>query len=107
MASCKDCLHYEACESQVPKTFWDSETFYYHCKCFKDRNKFVELPCKVGDRVYQTDGIRIYENKIERIIFGTNNIGFDKRLIGKSIFLTREEAEKALKESANNDTKRI
>lgn len=51
MASCKDCLHYEACESQVPKTFWDSETFYYHCKCFKDRNRFVELPCKVKDLI--------------------------------------------------------
>lgn len=51
MARCKDCLHYEACESQVPKTFWDSETFYYHCKCFKDHNRFVELPCKVKDLI--------------------------------------------------------
>lgn len=95
MASCKDCMHEEVCNIfSVVLNEYDAE----NCVCFKDRNRFVELPCKVGDTVYQTDGIRIYENKIERIIFDTNNIGFDETSIGKSIFLTREEAEQALKE---------
>lgn len=99
MASCKDCMHEKVCN------FFEgdlNEEGAEKCVYFKDRNRFVDLPCKVGDTVYQTDGIRIYENKIERIIFDTNNIGFDETSIGKSIFLTREEAEQALKERENN-----
>lgn len=92
MASCKDCLSYCSCG-------WTYNA--EHCKHFKDRNKFVELPCKVGDIVYQTDGIRIYENKINKIIFDTKSIGFDETAIGKSIFLTREDAEQVLKEREN------
>lgn len=55
-----------------------------------------------GDKVYQTDGIRIYESTIRELemssantVYCTENIAFDERTIGKSIFLTREEAEKA------------
>lgn len=69
--NCRDCLHYEA--------------------------------CKVGDKVYQTDGIRTYESTIREIeisstntVYCTENIAFDERAIGNSIFLAREEAEKAL-----------
>ena len=104
MASCKDCLSYGVCNEHwlgtgnMPNLC--SEKFL--CEHFKDRNKFVELPCKIGDTVYQTDGIRIYESKIKKIIFDTNNIGFDETAIGNSIFLTREEAEQILKESENN-----
>lgn len=60
-------------------------------------------PCKVGDKVYQTDGIRIYESTVmevtyttNKVVYCTENICFDETAIGKSIFLTREEAEKAL-----------
>ncbi len=95
MASCKDCMHEEVCNYFEGDL---NEEGAEKCVYFKDRNRFVKLPCKVGDTVYQTDGIRIYENKIERIIFDTNNIGFDETSIGKSIFLAREEAEQALKE---------
>ena len=117
MTSCKDCLHYEACESQVPKTFWDSETFYYHCKCFKDRNRFVELPCKVGDKVYYFYSDSNYK-KYEvceivgfhidkyRTAFQIELCGYkrlvDTEFLGEKIFLTREEAEQALKERKNN-----
>lgn len=59
----------------------------------------VKLPCKVGDTVYQTDGIRIYESKIKNIIYDTTGIAFNERALGKTIFLTREEAEQALKEA--------
>ena len=60
--------------------------------------------CKVGDVVYQTDGIRIYELDIFDIYFHKNklyyeseSIAFDSDAIGKRIFLTKEEAEQALK----------
>lgn len=100
MASCKDCMHEKVCDYFAGDL---NEEGAENCVCFKDHNRFVDLPCKVGDTVYQTDGIRIYENKIERIIFDTNDIGFDETSIGKSIFLTREEAEQVIKERENND----
>lgn len=56
--------------------------------------------CKLGDKIYQTDGVRIYESTIGEItltakhtIFVTENIAFDERAIGKSIFLSYAEAE--------------
>lgn len=63
----------------------------------------AELPCKLGDTVYQTDGIRVYESTIGEItltarhsIFVTENIAFDERAIGETIYLTREAAEAAI-----------
>ena len=53
------------------------------------------LPCKV----YETDGVRVYEHTVCEVIYETaGGPAFDKNAIGKSIFLTRAEAEKALQE---------
>lgn len=71
-----------------------------------EKGTIIELPCKVGDTVYQFDnggevyelmilGITIYKNKL---YYETIGIDFDNTAIGHSIFLTREEAEKRLKE---------
>ena len=56
--------------------------------------------CKLGDKIYQTDGVRIYESIIIEItltekhtIFVTENIDFDERAIGNSVFLSYAEAE--------------
>ena len=56
--------------------------------------------CKLGDKIYQTDGVRIYESIIGEItltakhtIFVTENIVFDERAIGNSVFLSYDEAE--------------
>jgi hypothetical protein len=55
----------------------------------------IILPCKV----YETDGVRMYEHTVREVIYETaGGPAFDKNAIGKSIFLTREEAEKALQE---------
>ena len=59
--------------------------------------RLVVLPCKVGDTVYQIDAERVYESEVKWIIFDCDDIAFDERAIGGSIFLTREEAEAALK----------
>lgn len=57
--------------------------------------RVVVLPCKV----YETDGVRVYEHTVREVIYETaGGPAFDKNAIGKSIFLTREEAEKALQE---------
>ena len=55
----------------------------------------IILPCKV----YETDGVRVYEHTVREIIYETaGGPAFDKNAIGKSIFLTRAEAERALQE---------
>ena len=59
--------------------------------------RLVVLPCKVGDTVYQIDAERVYESEVKWIIFDCDDIAFDERAIGGSIFLTREEAEAVLK----------
>ena len=62
--------------------------------------------CKLGDKIYQTDGVRIYESIIGEItltakhtIFVTENIAFDERAIGNSVFLSYDEAEAHLTQS--------
>lgn len=64
-------------------------------KDLEEQGLLVRLPCKVGTEVYYILGI---PNKtpctIDKCVFGLSDI--DK--IGKSLFLTREEAEKKLEE---------
>lgn len=49
--------------------------------------------------MYQFDNAgRIYESVVSKIIYDTPIISFDKNAIGVSVFLSREKAERALKE---------
>lgn len=53
----------------------------------------ITLPCKV----YETDGVRVYEHTVREIIYETaGGPAFDKNALGKRIFLTRAEAERAM-----------
>ena len=57
--------------------------------------RVIILPCKV----YETDGVRVYEHAVREVIYETaGGPAFDKNAIGKSIFLTRAEAERAIQE---------
>ena len=67
---------------------------------FMMANGVTVQECKLGDKIYQTDGVRIYESIIGEItltakhtIFVTENIAFDERAIGNSVFLSYAEAE--------------
>lgn len=76
--------------------------------------RLVMLPCKVGDTVYWVHGAVITECKVHRIQKNRNGLyiclkskkshgAFRTDLcFGKSIFLTREEAEKALEAKSND-----
>ena len=62
-------------------------------------NGVIVPPCKVGDKIYQLDTAGdIYESEITQIIYDTKGIAFDERAIGKTVFLTKEEAKEKLKE---------
>ena len=117
--TCKDCIHYEAChdmyyEEHATRHF-DPEKHNAEKECgyFKDRSRFVELPCKVGDTLFVPTRNLVSEYKIvsfhvcgegrwyrTNVIKGilTRLISDNVEFIGKTAFLTREEAEQALKE---------
>lgn len=80
---------------------------------FEDQNLLVRLPCKVGDTVYVPTRNFISELRIIMIsvdMHGTyfrwmlnsgiypNLDGFSVSKLGKTVFLTREEAKNKLKE---------
>ena len=114
--TCNDCLHAEVCEEY-------GEVFSLikggKCSLFKDRSRFVKLPCKVGDTVY-FDNVCIQSARVlaiyidaeggmldlEITAYSDNALGFEKFInkdykfedIGKHLFLKKEEAEQALKE---------
>ena len=124
--TCKDCIHYDLCRScSRIQLGWHGNSVHYVenieeiCKDFKDRSRFVELPCKVGDTVYFNNVHLRYARVIAIYIDAsggmfdldiTTNIatatGYEHFInkdytfedIGKRLFLTREQAEQALKE---------
>lgn len=100
--TCKNCFNYENCkklEKLLHRNIACLEEADIDCEDFEDRSAWVQLPCKVGDAVYQFDNAgRIYESVVTRIIYDTPIISFDKNAIGVSVFLSREEAERVLKE---------
>lgn len=121
MASCKECLHYDVCEARIAADENYPERKYTennNCCNFKNRTRFAELPCKVGDTVYLILGVqnRVLEFTVQEIrltsrflqlVFaeGSTYSIWDYRFdlhFGKTVFLTREEAERALKERENN-----
>ena len=75
----------------------------------------VALPCKVGDTVWVTDArvigrwmpeqlsqpdaaviLRTYIDKDGKYLFETERYTFERGIIGKDVFLTCEEAERAM-----------
>lgn len=83
-------------------------------------NGVIVPPCKIGDTVYELQNKRIQAYTIETVtyngryfnfswvlkdnkgIYG-NVCGFDSYRIGKIVFLTKEEAEKALERMENHE----
>ena len=99
------------------------------CSEFEDKSQYIKLPCKVGDTVYvDTRTLLTYSRGIKEenlpAYFVGKVVSFriteKKKLVkiriqekwldnyyfvsfGKTVFLTREEAEKALREVKEND----
>lgn len=109
MNQCKDCIHYEACEDWAIE-YGDNFFPFNNCQVFKPKSRYIELPCAVGDTVY-----RIYtrswvgEDKVDDFCITDRGLFYydDKSRetscdkFGKTVFLTKEEAEKALERSSN------
>ena len=121
MATCKECVHNNICNIKQrynhPK--YALQHIEKYCEYFKDSSRFVELPCKVGDTVYIIARIsgkeEIIQDSVESftisyfidntpiILFdGIETCDWDSNDFGKQVFLTKEQAEQALKERGNN-----
>lgn len=121
MAKCKDCVHVDVCreyvmglaaargvelnEAEIEQVLVSDD-----CDNFKDRSRFVELPCNLGDEVFYFDTAgRIYTSKITQFIHGStgllldSDVMFNSNLVGKSFFFSREAAEQALKEREKDE----
>lgn len=105
MAICENCFNRELCSSISLKKFGIHIIPQDECCNFKDRSRFVELPVKLGDKVFYFDTAgRIYESTVTQLIYGAtgflidSDVMFDSNLIGERFFLTREAAEQALQE---------
>lgn len=132
MTTCKECVHVEVCAEYAEGLFAARGLTISpdrlaqllecdDCDHFADRSQFVELPCKVGDILYHPVPLRnvISEYKIKSFqiyhhcvwvnwnivdeIATINLTGIYANEIGETVFLTREEAEQALKEREEND----
>ena len=115
MPKCENCIHCEVCKRYLMSTDITPEELNKigkreqtkQCEFFKDKSLIVELLCKVGDDLYWISD----ENKVEcqkNAIIGVvvKNDGFEvldtdgnrDKLGTRFAYLTREEAEKALRE---------
>jgi len=130
MATCKDCLHVDVCCSYLSTAYnkYKLATPDFkllkniecdECQHYKDRSRFVELPCRVGDTVY-FNNVHLRYGKVIAIYIDASGGMFDLDIftnietvagyehfinkdytfedIGKRLFLTKEAAEQALKE---------
>ena len=126
--TCKDCLHYEACNNTYNNlrtdigwdtNFDDEDYAMTYCDNFTDRFEWVHLPCKIGDTIYKLwygpchlgethpdsygcDGC-YDECDIKKVIteYKVPSLRFiiDELMNGSCVYyFTREEAEKALEE---------
>ena len=134
MATCTDCVHFEVCISYLREAYKRAHLASPDlnslrslrcddCEHFKDRSRFVELPCQVGDTVYFNNAHFRYA-KVMAIYIDASGGMFDLKIftnietvagyehfinkdytfedIGKRLFLTKEAAEQALKEREEN-----
>lgn len=117
--TCKECIYSIACDQHLDAI--QTENYFTEpptCAIFKDRSRFVELPLKVGDTFYTfnydedavseqiVDEIRIIDDiEGDNIVFYGQCVIFTLNEIGSFAFLTKAEAEQALKERKANEVK--
>lgn len=119
--NCENCLHYGVCKTHY--SLGMLALIDGNCSNYDDRTEWLHLPCKVGDIVYKisfvhknitpltVDGFlcNLSSWKVHCTHLIPSWVGNQKEHIyiafssfGKRVFLTQEEAEKALKERDNN-----
>lgn len=114
--NCRKCLHFMVCtyNNKSGKEFDCSQA--ENCPSFRNRDNFVELPCKVGDEKFAIlpNTNVIVKGKVCTLIYQNDFLidfgyapdrygGYSKytQLLPEELFDTEEEANKKLKELEN------
>lgn len=105
--TCEDCIHYDAC-ADTDNLF--SKIVERDCNYFKDASRFIELPCKLGTKVYRVlylitsdDECYMSYSKEWVIRQGCFTLS-DLSSFGETVFCTDEEAQIALHKLQNKST---
>ncbi len=124
MKTCKDCYHFDVCVDKLGTTkFYDNVIAANNvedlCPTFKAKTLVLDLPFPPGGDIYIIDegvilkltiaimhiGFVSDEDTYYELIDSESNEGywdFKKLDLGRTVFLTREAAEQALKEKHTN-----
>ena len=99
-------------EKEVRRAMLEAEKGSPICDHFKDRSRFVELPCKVGDTVYRLKDGKVTKEQVVEFGISSRGVVLYRTLgyelgysdyFGNSLFFSKEEAEQALKERESSD----
>ncbi len=113
--TCKDCLHYERCYSIYTRDMLDMTNG--ECVYYTDRSEWVHLPCKAEQQLWFIENGEVKASTVDRLVYeelSTDDIftridgyGFSVFFedVGKTVFLTREEAEKSIGEKERGKRK--
>lgn len=118
--TCKDCYHYDVCNTILKNALsCDVNDCSQECQLFKDKLKIIELPCKVGDKIYNTDDMRVRpigfdDDYILCFVISDDGLYFETEChyqrniseIGKTVFLSKEAAVQALMENRRTDNEK-
>lgn len=104
---CEYCVHNGVCYTQETCVDIEEQIKEFGCHAYKNKDNFINAPCKIGDAIYymkrvMDDGtVVIGEGEVKQIVL--DRLGgyitidpihiFPFDVFGKSVFLTREEAE--------------
>jgi hypothetical protein len=114
MTTCENCIHHKVCADFYDDTIEASTG----CPFYKDRSRFVELPCKVGTTVYTVSlkhgvvpwsvyaicsTVNEWDAALKITLLARSkkidkSAKFSANAVSTSVFFTRKEAEQALKE---------
>ena len=123
---CDNCIHYECCKRMLEEMGYEVSGELkdegYQCPTYQDKSHYIKLPLKPGDWVYalwevptaakyiiytaevkdisvhQTRNRTDIEYNLEPIEFRGRHRLYCDEDFGKTVFLTKESAEAALKE---------
>lgn len=111
---CKGCYHSDMCGFE-----WCDDDALTFCKYFKDKSRIIELPnIEIGQELFYIDKYvkRVKSDTVSKLTYEKNELGIDTGVwsdnygfskffsdVGKTLFLTKEEAEAKLKELNGNE----
>lgn len=109
---CENCLSKNVCrwyENGEGKNLCCADDF--PCPEHKPKSRFVELPCEVGSTVYYISFGKVYKGKCHAITIHKDSVqvhlydfdGDNASYSSKDIYVSKEEAENALKERCKSN----